>query len=170
MTRFVARDHERRESVSPHAPHPWRPRRLAGGGAENRWLESMVARGTSAAGDELRQCRPGTQDGPSSLGLVGERRSLSPCGVREAPRAFDARGVTEGIVRLPEDCVDSDVCMAKQVRPALPDPANGTDRQQVVNMLRRKSAESIKAGRPTCPPPDRPMLWTSLGYDRDRES
>src|SRR5215475_11316206 len=46
----------------------------------------------------------------------------------------------------PSDCVGSDVWMAQQVRPTLPDPAYRTDRQQVVNVLRRKSAESIKAG------------------------
>jgi hypothetical protein len=42
--------------------------------------------------------------------------------------------------------------MARQVRPVLPDPAYRTDRQEVVNVLRRKSAESIKAGGLMCPP------------------
>src|SRR5215831_6892576 len=35
----------------------------------------------------------------------------------------------------PSDCVGSDVWMAQQVRPTLPDPAYRTDRQQVVAYL-----------------------------------
>src|SRR5215831_8402736 len=74
----------------------------------------------------------------------------------------------------PSDCVGSDVWMAQQVRPALPDPAYRTDRQQVVNVLRRKSAESIKARRPECPLSDRHLKWglvtRSLLYGRLRVS
>src|SRR5215471_19904849 len=60
-------------------------------------------------------------------------------GVRHGGDPTSEERETAGIVLLPDDCVGSDVCMAQQVRPALPDPVNRTDRQQVVKMWRRKS-------------------------------
>ena len=55
----AARDDQARESLSPHAAHPWRPRRPPGGRSQNGCLESLAPRGQSPAGDELRQCGPG---------------------------------------------------------------------------------------------------------------